>query len=248
VRSQPNADAYEHAPTPDQEARSMHWSRDKLRLLTSVLEELAPARLADIGGRSGAEALRYAQAAGSVETHVFDTAEAPLALARDRGLNAHLWVGGEMPCPMPDAYFDAVVVADVIEHVWDTDEFVSEIARITRPGGHVIITTPNLAWWRSRLRLLFGRIPPGSPSVSPLHSRDPAADRKHVRLTTADEWEHLLSRHELVPVRRTGYGYPDLLAGASGALDALMTRVPTLAHSLLLIAQRQGDHGDAGQQ
>lgn len=42
-----------------------------------------------------------------------------------------------------DNSFDAVFMTDVIEHVHDVRPFIAEVARITRPGGIVAITTPD---------------------------------------------------------------------------------------------------------
>jgi SAM-dependent methyltransferase len=45
--------------------------------------------------------------------------------------------------PAPDASFDAVISIDVHEHLQDCVPFSRELARVTRPGGRVIVTTPN---------------------------------------------------------------------------------------------------------
>lgn len=47
-----------------------------------------------------------------------------------------------MALSFPDAVFDAVIVNDVFEHVPDIDKCLTEIARVTRPGGRLITTFP----------------------------------------------------------------------------------------------------------
>jgi SAM-dependent methyltransferase len=50
--------------------------------------------------------------------------------------------------PAENACFDVVVSVDVHEHLEDCSAFNSELTRITRPGGRVIVTTPNGGQWR----------------------------------------------------------------------------------------------------
>lgn len=55
--------------------------------------------------------------------------------------------------------FDLVIAGEIIEHVYDTDNFLYEINRITKKNGVLIISTPNLASWIDRLFLFFGLQP-----------------------------------------------------------------------------------------
>jgi ubiquinone/menaquinone biosynthesis C-methylase UbiE len=58
--------------------------------------------------------------------------------------------------PWDDASFDTVVCTEIIEHVLDTDGLLEEIRRVLRPGGRLIISTPNLSGFTNRLMLLLG--------------------------------------------------------------------------------------------
>lgn len=44
--------------------------------------------------------------------------------------------------PLPDAAFDVILCTEVLEHVPDTHTAVAELARLCRPGGMVLVTTP----------------------------------------------------------------------------------------------------------
>ncbi len=68
--------------------------------------------------------------------------------------------------PFKDSYFDFVFAGEIIEHLLDTRFFLSEINRVLKPEGYLILTTPNLARPDERLKLLFGKSP---RQVSPLH-------------------------------------------------------------------------------
>jgi SAM-dependent methyltransferase len=45
--------------------------------------------------------------------------------------------------PVRDARVDVLAGLQVIEHVWDHPQFVAECARVVRPGGALLISTPN---------------------------------------------------------------------------------------------------------
>jgi SAM-dependent methyltransferase len=44
--------------------------------------------------------------------------------------------------PFPDASFDTVICSQVLEHVFEPDAFVRELARVLRPGGRLVLSVP----------------------------------------------------------------------------------------------------------
>ena len=61
--------------------------------------------------------------------------------------------------PLPDATFDLVWCSEVIEHLRDPAATVAELRRVTRPGGLLVLTTPNSWFWLARLGCLVGLTP-----------------------------------------------------------------------------------------
>ena len=59
--------------------------------------------------------------------------------------------------PFSGESFDLVVSIEVIEHLWNTEQYLSEIKRVLKPGGYFICTTPNYNHWRFRFDTLLGR-------------------------------------------------------------------------------------------
>lgn len=93
--------------------------------------------------------------------------------------NVQFTQGEAAAIPYPNAFFDGVLVLDVLEHVPYEKPVLDEIYRVLRPGGRLVISVPNrglLEGWDSLnvYRRLFGeRRPPPTDdpswSVSPRH-------------------------------------------------------------------------------
>lgn len=47
--------------------------------------------------------------------------------------------------------FDCVFITEIIEHVAHPDEFLSKVAHMVKPGGYVVMSTPNGAYFRNDL-------------------------------------------------------------------------------------------------
>jgi 2-polyprenyl-3-methyl-5-hydroxy-6-metoxy-1,4-benzoquinol methylase len=72
-----------------------------------------------------------------------------VALKHERG-TVHYLPGNifELGC---EGRFDVALITEVIEHVAHPDEFLARVARLVRPGGHVVMSTPNGQYLRHRL-------------------------------------------------------------------------------------------------
>lgn len=70
-----------------------------------------------------------------------------------RVTGAEVFVGGIEQVP-PEHKFDCVVATQVIEHVYEPLSFVKRLANHTKPGGHIVLATPDIG---GVLRKLMGR-------------------------------------------------------------------------------------------
>jgi SAM-dependent methyltransferase len=131
-------------------------------LLTVDLERLdvrAGHRLLDVGcgeGRHCFGALeRGARVVGvDLDRAALRRAAAPLrARARERGGTGAMLCGDAFRLPFPDASFDRVICAEVMEHVHDHAAAARELARVVRPGGRVAVTIPTATSEHLYLRL-----------------------------------------------------------------------------------------------
>ena len=96
------------------------------------------------------------------------------------------------PLPFGDAAFDAVVCIDGIEHLERPFDFVRECHRILRPGGVLIVSTPNISALRSRWRWLLTGF--HNKAKVPLNERDPNPWH-HINLLSFPALRYLLHRH-----------------------------------------------------
>lgn len=74
--------------------------------------------------------------------------------------------------PFQSGSFDAVDLVEVIEHIENQPQLIREVARVLRPGGVFLVSTPNILNVFSRLRFLFtgflrGRVRPAHYTSKP---------------------------------------------------------------------------------
>jgi SAM-dependent methyltransferase len=91
-----------------------------------------------------------------------DYDEAAVAHVRSRYARVQVMQANLAQLPLPDASVDVVVNFQVIEHLWDQAQFVSECARVLRPSGLLMVSTPN------RITFSPGRDTP----INPFHTRE----------------------------------------------------------------------------
>ncbi|MEJ7786080.1 MAG: class I SAM-dependent methyltransferase [Solirubrobacteraceae bacterium] len=95
------------------------------------------------------------------------------------------------PAPV-EAPFDCLIAADVLEHLVDPWQVLSQAAELLRPGGTAVISLPNVAYWHGLLRFVRdGRWPLDDQGVF---------DRTHLRWFTRDDALDLLQQAGLRPV------------------------------------------------
>ena len=60
----------------------------------------------------------------------------------------------EQPCP-EEMKADIVILMDVIEHLWNPGLGISNLHDILRPGGTLLLSTPNPSWSKTRVQFPF---------------------------------------------------------------------------------------------
>lgn len=110
-----------------------------LRFMT--LEHDKPGRLVDVGCGAGRFLRRMQKRGWEAEGVEFDPQAARKVTAR-YGIRVH--VGDLRAAALADDSYDVVTMNQVMEHVFDPRGTLSECLRILKPGGKLIMTTPNV--------------------------------------------------------------------------------------------------------
>jgi SAM-dependent methyltransferase len=144
------------------------------RIALRALLPLSGGRLIEVGagfGRLAGEYLGYESVVllDSSEVHV---AAAAAAVGGDSRYDARL--GDAAALPFPDYHFDAAVCVRVLHHFDDAVPVISELGRVVRPGGALVLEYANKRNLKSIARRLMGRqdwspFEPGSVEYKPFH-------------------------------------------------------------------------------
>lgn len=202
--------------------------------ILSLMQKKAGASVLDLGCFDGQFTRRIAEHVDAGSVFGLDVDLERLKLAEARSIEAHHGDLNEV-FPFESDCFDVIHANQVIEHLSDTDRFVTEIRRTLKPGGYAVIGTPNLAALHNILYLLLG-LQPFDASVSDqvvvgswhpiklpkLGSTYPMGMVGHRRLFTLGALTGLFEFHGFKIERAIGSGYyplPMTLARAMCAVD-----------------------------
>ncbi|NOZ81594.1 MAG: class I SAM-dependent methyltransferase [Candidatus Micrarchaeota archaeon] len=158
---------------------SFHQSRIK-PVLNWIKEEMLRKgrglKILDVGCGTGEVSKLFIDLGN--EVYGTDAVTSALREAKKRGVKVKR-CDVEKGLQYPENSFDVVFAGQILEHIYDTENFLKECKRVLKKGGILIITTPNIASLPSRIRLFFGFYPRWvAPSLSHYQPAD------HIRAFT----------------------------------------------------------------
>jgi 2-polyprenyl-3-methyl-5-hydroxy-6-metoxy-1,4-benzoquinol methylase len=222
----------EHSSTPP----VIH--KAQARLLKPVIKSSVPSRLLDIGSGAGVGAELIAKAAHIDHVTCIDLSIPALQEVRNRGFSPLVASAEGHKLPFANGTFDVVVLDEVIEHLVDTDSIMDEIHRVLKPGGQLLLSTPNLAAWFNRAALLLGVQPAFSEvSFKKVYGRPGSGLVGHLRLFTRRALVQFVNDKGFTVRHAVGVPFPELPAFIR-PIDAALSKIPSLAGGSVIIASR----------
>ena len=141
-------------------AEENYWFRRHEVVYQRLADRCAGRDVLEAGPGEGYGADLIAQVARSVVGVDYD--QQAVEHIRAKYPLVQMQLGNLAELPLADASVDVVVNFQVIEHLWDQPQLVAECARVLRPGGALLMSTPN------RITFSPGRDTP----LNPFHTRE----------------------------------------------------------------------------
>ena len=165
--------------------------RETLRLLAEVL---APgARVLDIAAAQGNFSLSLAELGFDVTWNDLRAELAEYVRLKYESGKIEYAAGNAFELAFP-SLFDAVLITEIIEHVAHPDEFLAKAAALIKPGGYIVMTTPNGGYFKNPLPKFSDC---ADPTVFEAMQFKPNSDG-HIFLLHTDEIAPLAERAGLV--------------------------------------------------
>ncbi|MGI8891138.1 MAG: class I SAM-dependent methyltransferase [Chthoniobacterales bacterium] len=133
--------------------RGYAYAYDRRRRATFELitEALPPgARILDIAAAQGNFSIALAEMGYEVTWNDMRAELADYVRLKQESGTIHFAPGNAFEVELP-VLFDGVLITEVIEHTAHPDQLLARTAELVRPGGYVVMTTPNGAYFRNNL-------------------------------------------------------------------------------------------------
>ena len=169
-------------------------SANSTRYFYSLLEKNIKVMLLDCGCWDGTNTKKFGNIVGTKNLYGIELNQNKAKESSKKGIKAKI---GDLNKRFgySSNYFDAVTAYHVIEHLVNVRLFVSELHRVLKKDGYVLIGTPNLASWHNVFALFLGLQPFSGPTIKPDYESDlklvKEINRERMKKVFEDESETL---------------------------------------------------------
>lgn len=219
----------------------------------SLFENNKNAKLLDCGCWDGTNTKKYGKIVGTKFLYGLEINKQRAKEASKNGIKVKT-SDLNQKFPYKDNFFDVVIANHVIEHLVDVRLFVSEVYRVQKKNGYVILGTPNLASWHNIFALLLGLQPFSGPTIKPDYESDvklirdinrnrldkvfsgnKTRDLDHIKIMTMRALIRLLKDFGFKIEKTRGFGYypfPQIIAKYLSGID------PYHSHYIIVKARK----------
>jgi len=134
-------------------------NENKKAFLDFIIKETNKSKLLDLGCSDGKFTKKIASVIGTDKIYGIEVNKNLAKKAKEKGIKVKI-SDLNKKFPFKNETFDIVSANQVIEHVWDTDNFFKEVKRVLKKGGYSIISTVNLSSFHSIFFILLGQQTP----------------------------------------------------------------------------------------
>ena len=223
-----------------------HRKRKSLELLSDRSFDA----LLDVGCGDGRLTTRIADACGATEVRGIDISEKDIARAASRGISGEVVNLDDETFPFDDEQFDLVYFGEVVDYLQDPDHCFSEINRVLRDGGTLVVSTPNLAAAYNRIALALGKPPfpcRGSTDILVTDGESSPLAKRNTLFTVSTLEETLRNHGFDVETVVGSTSYREKYSPLVGVVDRFFANFPSLSYRVIVVGRKRSrpTHGNS---
>jgi 2-polyprenyl-3-methyl-5-hydroxy-6-metoxy-1,4-benzoquinol methylase len=192
-------------------ARAAAYERARPEVLEHVPRTAT--RVLDLGCATGTTGAALKQRQHATVTGI----EIEPEYAREAATRLDHVIEGDVETARPEGTFDALIAADVLEHLKDPWTALARYAQLLEPGGTAVVSLPNVGHWSTYANLARGSWPRKPEGIF---------DATHLRWFTLRDAESLLRQAGLEPTAVTRRGWILTRGSRLDVLAPALLRIP----------------------
>ncbi len=145
------------------------WRREALRAVDPKPGDL----ILDLAAGTGFSGVPFRDAGASVL--LTDISEGMLRVGKERHPDLDFVAGDGLALPYADGVFDAVTISFGLRNFTDTAAGLQEMARVTRPGGRLVVCELSMPTWAPFRSVYREYLVKGMPRIAQVTTQNPAA-------------------------------------------------------------------------